>query len=167
MTGINSDRRKFLAASGTALTIAVAGCSGGGDGGDGDDGGSDTRDDVPDAVDSYLSDNDANGYDGTMVDETGNDSVTIEVGAGDNGFAFAPSAVVVDSGTTVTWEWTGEGGNHNVLAGDSSPVSMDAESELNAEEGHTAEHTFEGTDNYLYYCSVHTANGMYGAVVVE
>jgi len=167
MTGINSDRRKFLAASGTALTIAVAGCSGGGDGGDGDDGGSDTRDDVPDAVDSYLNDNSANGYDGTMVDETGSDSVTVEVGTGDNGFGFTPAAVVVDSGTTVTWEWTGEGGQHNVLAADASPVGMDVESELIAEAGHTAEHTFEGTDNYIYVCSVHSANGMHGAVVVE
>ncbi|MFB6141705.1 MAG: halocyanin domain-containing protein, partial [Halosimplex sp.] len=54
-------------------------------------------------------------FDGT-VDRTGQDEVTIRVGAeGNNGnFAFSPAAVRVDPGTKVVWKWTGKGGQHNV-----------------------------------------------------
>lgn len=172
MTGINSDRRKFLAASGTALTIAVAGCSGGGDsGGDdgGDDGSSDGGDDggmggnVPEEVDTYLNDNDANGYDGSVVDETGSSSVTIQVGAGSDGLAFDPAAVRVDSGTEVTWEWTGNGGSHNVAV-NQGPTEFS--SETVGEEGHTFSQTLE-SGNYMYQCDPHATLGMHGAVIVE
>ncbi|ESP90042.1 halocyanin 2 [Candidatus Halobonum tyrrellensis G22] len=30
--------------------------------------------------------------------------------------AFDPAAVAVDAGTTVTWEWTGRGGEQDVVA---------------------------------------------------
>jgi len=165
MTGINSDRRKFLAASGTALTIAVAGCSGGGDSG-GDDGGGDDGGNggsVPEAVDTYLTDNEANGYDGSAVDETGSSSVTISVGTGDQGLAFDPAAVRVDSGTEVTWEWTGNGGSHNVNVQE-GPTTFS--SETVGEEGHTFSQTLE-SGNYMYQCDPHSTLGMHGAVIVE
>jgi halocyanin-like protein len=93
---------------------------------------------------------------------TGEDSVTVEVGAGDNGFAFDPAAIRVDSGTTVTWEWTGEGGQHNVVDEDGK-----FESDLMGEEGATFEYTFENAGNTRYFCRPHKASGMKGGVIVD
>ncbi|OYR76168.1 halocyanin, partial [Halorubrum ezzemoulense] len=36
-------------------------------------------------------------YEGTIMDFTGQDEVTVEVGAGDVGFAFSPAAIRIDS----------------------------------------------------------------------
>ncbi|MXR40332.1 halocyanin domain-containing protein [Halobaculum sp. WSA2] len=102
-------------------------------------------------------------YDG-VVDETGSGSVSVQVGVEANGgaYGFGPAAVRVDPGTTVTWEWTGNGGSHNVAAeGDAS-----FESELVGDGGHTFEHTFEEAGVYRYVCTPHKALGMKGAVVV-
>nr|WP_225334571.1 halocyanin domain-containing protein [Halomicrobium urmianum] len=101
-------------------------------------------------------------FDGT-VDMTGEDSVTVTVGAQGNGgaFAFDPAAVRVDPGTTVTWEWSGDGGSHNVVAEDGS-----FESELVGDAGHTFEQDFEEEGVYRYVCSPHRTMGMKGAVVV-
>jgi len=102
-------------------------------------------------------------YDG-VVDETGSDSVTVEVGTQANGgaYGFGPAAVRIDPGATVTWEWTGNGGSHNVVAeGDAS-----FESELVGDAGYTFEHTFEEAGVYRYACTPHKALGMKGAVVV-
>ena len=52
-------------------------------------------------------------YEGT-VDLRGEDEVVVVVGSGDDGFEFEPPAIMVDPGTTVVWEWTGEGGAHDV-----------------------------------------------------
>jgi halocyanin-like protein len=96
------------------------------------------------------------------VDKTGQEEVTIEVGArGNNGpFAFGPAAVRVDPGTTIVWEWSGEGGLHNVVAEDGA-----FESELVGEAGHTFEFTAE-SGLYKYACSPHKEMGMRGAIVV-
>ncbi|MFC7098924.1 halocyanin domain-containing protein [Halobaculum marinum] len=101
-------------------------------------------------------------YDG-VVDETGSGSVTVQVGSEANGgaYGFSPAAVRVDPGTTVTWEWTGNGGSHNVVDEGGA-----FESELVGESGHTFEHTFEETGVYRYACTPHKAMGMKGAVVV-
>ncbi|MFC7156145.1 hypothetical protein ACFQPA_11885 [Halomarina halobia] len=50
---------------------------------------------------------DANGRDGSgsTVDRRGEEAVTIEVGAGEDGLAFDPVAVHVDPGTRIVWEW--------------------------------------------------------------
>jgi serine/threonine-protein kinase len=174
-----TDRRTFLAAAGvTASTIALAGCSGGdgGDGGDGDggngdggdgDGGMDNGDtSVPDEVDSYLSEEDANLYEGEAADETGSDSVSIAVGAGDVGLAYDPACVRVDSGTEVTWEWTGEGGAHNVVSTDNSATEFNSGEAVDSD-SETFSQTFDSAGNQLYYCTPHRANGKVGAVIVE
>jgi len=57
-------------------------------------------------------------YEGEAVDATGEDSPTVDVGAGDAGLAFDPPALRVSTGTTVTWVRTGQGGGHNVVAED-------------------------------------------------
>ncbi|TQQ79790.1 halocyanin domain-containing protein [Halonotius terrestris] len=106
---------------------------------------------------------DTSNYNGT-VDRRGQDSVTVSVGAGDTGILFDPPAIVVDPGTTVVWEWTGEGGAHNV-----SEENGVFESETIGEAGHTFEHTFgEDTDGeiFRYVCTPHQALGMVGAVAV-
>jgi len=115
------------------------------------------------AIDEYLSD--ADNYDGTVVDATGQDEVTVEVGAEGNGggFAFAPPAVRVESGTTVLWDWVGQGGLHNVVAEDGTFDSGEPASGSD----NTFEYTFSETGTFLYFCSPHKSLGMKGAVVVE
>mgnify|MGYP000002769892 CR=1 FL=1 len=101
-------------------------------------------------------------YDGT-VDATGQDAVTVTVGASGEGgpLIFGPAAVHVDPGTTVTWEWSGEGGQHNVAADDDSFAS-----ELTGEAGFTYSQTFEEAGVVRYVCDPHEPAGMKGAVVV-
>jgi len=173
MTDTELQRRRLLVLSGIAGTTLLAGCSGGGGGdggGDGDTGGDGSDGDgsdggdgdgnVPSEVDDYLSG--AQNYDGSVSDATGEDNPTVDVGAG-SGLAFGPAAIRVSTGTTVTWEWTGQGGGHNVIAEDETFDSGEAVSE----EGTTFEYTFEETGNYLYYCDPHKVSGMKGAVIVE
>lgn len=98
-----------------------------------------------------------------VEDATGQSTVRVRVGAdGNNGaFAFAPPAVRVDPGTTVVWEWTGDGGSHDVAAEDgayASPLHNDA--------GATFEHTFDAEGISYYACTPHEALGMKGAIVV-
>ena len=101
-------------------------------------------------------------YDGT-ADRTGEESVTITVGAaGNNGnFAFGPAAVSVDPGTTVVWKWNGKGGSHDVAAEDGS-----FRSEMVGEKGHTFERTFDAAGVVKYACTPHRAMGMRGVIVV-
>ncbi|ERH13205.1 MAG: hypothetical protein J07HB67_02242 [halophilic archaeon J07HB67] len=44
---------------------------------------------------------------GKYADKRGSDSVTVTVGAGSGGLAFAPRDLWIDAGTEVTFEWTG------------------------------------------------------------
>ncbi|WP_256404829.1 halocyanin domain-containing protein [Haloplanus ruber] len=99
-----------------------------------------------------------------VTDATGQDEVTITVGAEGNGgaFAFGPPAVQIDPGTTVVWEWNGEGGQHNVVAEEGG----DFESDLTAEAGTTFEQTLDSEGVVKYFCQPHRALGMKGVVVV-
>ncbi|WP_396613627.1 halocyanin domain-containing protein (plasmid) [Haloferax sp. S1W] len=101
-------------------------------------------------------------YDG-VADKTGASEVTVTVGSQANGgaFGFGPAAIRIDPGTKVVWEWTGEGGVHDVTAEDGSFGS-----DLVGDAGHTFEHTFDADGVYKYVCSPHAAMGMKGAVVV-
>ena len=107
---------------------------------------------------------DVSNYDGTH-DYRGQDEVTVQVGAGENGLRFGPAAILVDPGATVVWEWTGQGGGHNVVANDGTFDSGSAVSE----EGTTFEHTFDDAgdgDVFNYACGPHQAVGMKGSVAV-
>jgi halocyanin-like protein len=99
-----------------------------------------------------------------VADATGQDEVTITVGAQGNGgnFGFDPAAVQVDPGTTVVWEWNGEGGQHNVVAEEGGEF----ESELVADAGFTFEQTLDSEGVVKYFCQPHRALGMKGVVVV-
>jgi len=72
----------------------------------------------------------------------------------------------VDVGTTVIWEWTGEGGGHNVVS-EADCDFGDLESERTDEAGFTYEYTFDEEGAALYVCEPHRAQGMYGGIVVE
>ncbi|MFO7833424.1 MAG: halocyanin domain-containing protein [Halohasta sp.] len=86
-------------------------------------------------------------------------------GGGPGGVAYSPAGIWIDPGTTVIWEWTGEGGEHNVVTTD-GPAEL--ESELTAESGFTYE--FEFTEDHAgitnYQCEPHASLGMLGAVAV-
>jgi len=103
-------------------------------------------------------------FEGEVVDERGQDEVTVEVGVDNGGqpFGFGPAAVHVDNGTTVRFEWTGEGGAHNVVAEDETFNSGDPV----AEAGVNFEYTFEEDGVYNYFCSPHKALEMKGGIVV-
>ncbi len=165
-------RRRFIkGASTVALTAGIAGCSGDG-GGNGDNGGDNGGDSgngggSPDErLDTFLSEENALLYD-EIEDHTGESSVTVMVGAGDQGTAFDPPAIRITSGTTVTWEWTGQGGGHNVVPAENSDFSDFGESEIIDEEGHTVENTFDETGVALYVCEPHQSLGMVGGIIVE
>ena len=146
------ERRAVLRAAGSiAVTSLLAGCTGARS--PGDDGGDD-----PASVDEWLSD--TGNYDG-VVDMMGENSMTVKVGTrGNNGAnAFAPAAIEVTPGTTVTWEWVD--GYHNVVA--TGDQFSSGEPEQNA----TFEHTFEEVGTVYYYCEPHRSMGMKGAIIVS
>jgi len=141
------------------MAVALAACSGNGNG-NGDGG------DVPQEIDDHLSG--ANGYDGSTVDMTGESEVTVDVGAGSNAIAFDPAAVRISAGTTVVWEWTGEGGGHNVASVEESASEFTSGDDYVEEAGYTYEQSFDSTGVQLYVCEPHMAQGMKGAIdVVE
>jgi halocyanin-like protein len=126
----------------------------GGDGGNGIEGDTEAE---PTAI----------GQDGGATNLTGQDEVTVEVGAGGSGFKFDPADVVVDEGTTVRWVWTGRGGQHNVVESDGEEPLGNAsfESEL-ADGDNEFTHTFNQPGSYDYVCAVHLAQDMVGNVEV-
>jgi halocyanin-like protein len=144
------DRRTVLRGiGGLAVAGGLAGCGGGSGGGSGG------------GVEGYLS---QTGNFDSIQDLTGNSSITVSVGSRGNGghYAFSPAAIRIETGTSVTWEWTGRGSQHNVVH-----EGGDFESALIAEQGYTFEHTFQDAGEYLYYCTPHLGYGMKGAIVVE
>lgn len=167
-------RRRFLGVTATSIVAGLAGCSSGSadensddsdpttadSGSSGNDGGNGGSGGAPDFGGWF--DNVSN-FDG-VVDKTGHPEVSVEVGAQGNGggYAFAPAAIRVDAGTTVTWKWTGDGGMHNVVA-----EGGEFESELKSEAGATFSHAFDAAGTFTYKCVPHEAMGMKGAVVVE
>jgi halocyanin-like protein len=156
------DRRRFLAAVGGLTGVGLAGCSQ-----SGPDGTVTTLEPTAEPTttsgDSRFGQWFANTatFEG-VVDRTGQAEVAVAVGAGDEGLLFAPAAVRVDAGTAVTWEWTGDGGQHNVA--DQGDLF---ESEITDAAGFTFTYTFEDPGTVLYFCVPHRSVGMRGAVVVE
>jgi len=104
------------------------------------------------------------GVDGGFLDARGESEVTVLVGTDGNSgsFAFDPAGLWIDPGTTVTWEWTGNGGGHNVNAQSGGSFLSDTV----AEAGYTFSHTFEEGGIATYQCDPHASLGMKGAIAV-
>lgn len=97
----------------------------------------------------------------TIEDRTGEREVVVKVGAG-NGLTYAPAAVRVDPGTTIRWEWTGNGGLHDVAF-----VNAEINTSLHGEQGAEYTYTFAEPGEYRYQCTPHASVGMRGVVIVE
>jgi halocyanin-like protein len=163
----------MVRATGVVVALGLAGCSDGGDGG--------TPTDEPDSpdpdIDEWLTETELGGaadnYDGTILDRTGRETVTVMVGAEGNGggFAFEPAAVLVSAGTEVRWEWTGEGNPHNVEALPEEQLGVsDYEFSSGEPEGGSGvkfTRTMEDSGIALYHCEPHFSLGMKGAVEVR
>jgi len=93
--------------------------------------------------------------------------VTVQVGAGDSGLAFDATKLWVDPGTTITFEWTGNGGAHNVQNVE-GPASLDSGDPV-GEEGATYDE-YETSEEDVgithYHCVPHTAVGMHAGLAV-
>ncbi|MBX0295696.1 halocyanin domain-containing protein [Haloarcula nitratireducens] len=174
-------RRQVLQTAAAVGVVGAAGC-GGGDGGDGSDGGGGSGDasvppeDYP-SIDEWLTETAIGGaddtYAGSLTDHRDNASLTVDVGAegNDGNFAYAPSAVVVSTGTEVRWNWTGEGNPHNVEA---LPEEQLGESDYEFSSGEAVggsgvkyTRTLEESGVALYHCEPHLSLGMKGGIAVE
>lgn len=152
------DRRTVIRGVGSlALVGSLAGCTTDGNGGDGGNG--DGFSPPQEALD-YLED--VPNYE-SFEDLTGQSSVTVDVGGEpNNNWSFVPPAVRISTGTTVVWEWTGDGSSHNVV-----DEGGGFESEITDEAGATFEETFDSTGVVRYFCMPHKSAGMKGVIVVE
>ena len=175
-----TSRRAALRATGTAVAVGLAGGSGNGggeDNGDGNGDGTPFPSSAYPAIDEWLTETEVGGstdnYDGTLLDRTGQDTLTVDVGAEGNGgaFAFGPPAVVVSTGTEVEWSWTGEGGLHNVEA---LPTEQLGESDYEFSSGEPVDatgvqytRTLDETGIVLYHCEPHLSLGMKGGIAVR
>lgn len=135
-------RRRTLTAASSAILAGLAGCTGG---------------DSDGPYDGWL--DGANNFE-TVVDNTDTATMTIDVGA-PSPYAFDPAAVRISPETTVVWEWTGRGGQHNIVAGDRA-----FQSDYYLEAGNTFEYTFTEPGVYKYYCTPHQTQGMLGVIEV-
>jgi halocyanin-like protein len=197
-TDSQGSRRRFLTVAGTVAAVALAGCSGGGgDGGEPTTTGGMTDEgtatpeptttggmpegetidgsEYPD-VDEWLTTDEVGApddtYDGTILNLSGQDMVEVAVGAPGNGgdFAFSPSAIAVDAGTTVSWVWTGNGGAHSVDAEPDEQLDVSDYEFVSGpavdEAGTEFSFVFNEPGLALYHCEPHLSVGMKGAIVV-
>ena len=121
------------------------------------------EDNLDEAVEAQQYLDDANGFDGSILDLTGEPVAVVKVGGpqdSDWTFAFASPAIRVDPGTTVRWEWN-NGSAHSVTAVDGTFDSgvRDGTDEM-------FRRTFDDPGASLYYCKPHRERGMKGAVIV-
>ena len=154
-------RRDFLR-SASAISVgglaALAGCSNGGS----DNNGDGTY--VPQEPNYQGWFENVSNYKGT-VEARGQSEFRITVGAkGSNGFYYyGPPAVAVSPDTTVTWEWNGKGGTHNVVSTSGAFTS----GQLVDDKGHTFTTELANPGVYRYFCSPHQSLGMKGVVFVS
>lgn len=99
----------------------------------------------------------------TVLDETGQERITVRVGTQGNGgnFAFSPPAIAIDPGTTVVWRWEQKAGALNLAAKDGSFWT-----DFGAAEGDTFEWTFTDNEVVKYSSPSYEALGMKGLIVV-
>jgi plastocyanin len=107
---------------------------------------------------------DPNGFDG-VVDARGQGDVTVSVGASPNGRALDPAVVLVDRGTTVTWDWVADSGEHYVVERQRLENDPDTVPDPRAAP-YSESTTFDLIGMTRHACYAHHDAGMHGAVVV-
>ncbi|WP_424004114.1 halocyanin domain-containing protein [Haloarcula salina] len=170
----SSTRRRFLASTALSTLAVTAGCVSSGDSSrSGSPNGTatdtdtptptDTPEPTPESLDDWLAD--ANGYDGGEPQRFGPRArPTVMVGEPtDDGLAFDPPVIEVPPMTNVRWDWTGHGGQQNVVALDGTFDS----GRTNAQRGTGYHYIFEETGEYRYVSEPHRDEGMKGAVIVK
>ncbi|WP_415382737.1 plastocyanin/azurin family copper-binding protein [Halosimplex sp. TS25] len=158
------NRRDFLRTAGGAAGGASAAAVGAGTAAAAQEEGGGGGGSVQPVWPSYV--DDAAG--GEYQDLRGESEVSIEVGVGSSGFAFAPTKVWVDPGTTVNFEFVTP--SHNVKPNE-QPEGGSLDGTEGGEfdtvpEGETYSATLETGGMYTYYCGPHEGQGMKGAVAV-
>jgi len=157
-------RRQYLQGSALAGLMGLAGCLSAGNSGQavgGDPQVSDTTAST-EPLEDWLAD--ANGYDGSTRRYSQRDRPTVFVGESIDGeLAFAPPVIEVPPQTTVRWDWTGHGGQHNVVALDGTFDS----GRTNAQPGTGYHYFFDDPGEYRYVSEPHRDDGMKGVVIVS
>ncbi len=148
-------RRRLVRSVGTTIAaIGLAGCAG-------TDGTSKTTESNTDSESTDDEDIDAEEF----TDLTDKEAATVDVG-GSDGLSFAPAEILISTGTTVTWEWSSQSGDHNVIETEGVFKSHE-DGGTTDEAGHTFSYTFEEAGTYEYECVPHRSVGMTGTVRVE
>jgi halocyanin-like protein len=172
-----STRRQFLTGTGLAALAVTAGCvSSGSSSEPGAETGTEaatateiatatetaTPESTPESLDDWLAD--ANGYDGETRRYGPQSRPTIMLGEEtDGGLGFSPPAIEVPPMTNVRWDWTGHGGQQNVVALDGTFDS----GRTNAQSGTMYHYFFEEPGEYRYVSEPHRDEGMKGAIIVK
>ena len=158
-------RRQYLQASTVAGLVGLAGCLSTGDSGQtvGDESSETSASAAPtESLEEWLAD--ANGYDGEKRRYSPSDQPTVSVGEPIDGeLAFTPAVIEIPPRTTVQWEWTGHGGQHNVVSLD-GPFDS---GRTNAQPGTAYHYFFEEPGTYRFVSEPHRDEGMKGAVIVR
>lgn len=118
---------------------------------------------------------DTSNFTGTTSDAREVEEIVVEVGVegNDGPNAFGPPAILVEPGTTVTFQWTGNGFHNVIHQPNTDPDRSEELFNSNDEFGSAVESpgspwefTFEEAGLYPYYCGPHQSLGMQGIVVV-
>ena len=106
--------------------------------------------------------------------DVGGQTFDVTVGPLGNEFSFLPAAVNIRVGDTVRWTWASD--FHSVTSGEKcfapdgrfcSPDNMHCEAGTLNNTGFVYEFTFTQAGTYSYFCFLHCAAGMTGAVTVR
>jgi len=153
-------RRKFLQQFGTVSAIGLSGCVDQGRPSSTEAGEVGNGDKIP--IYHWLSD--VENFD-KFKDKRKSENVKIKVGVDNGGepVGFGPPAIIIEPNTTITWEWTGRGGEHTVT----EEHNRDFRSESTAEEGFTFSITYTGETNIWYYCENHREDEMKGGIILD
>lgn len=119
--------------------------------------------DVPERIHEHVIT--ARGYDGSIEDRTGEEEIEVFVGFGEDGLAFEPPVIRIETGTTLRFLWTGVGGAHNVVARPESDAQFSSGEEVDTADKEF-EHTFEDAGIGTYWCTPHRATGMRGGIEI-
>jgi plastocyanin len=108
----------------------------------------------------------ANGYKDASdaVDKRGQNEVTIDVGVGTDGHTLDPPVVIVDRGTKITWQWSGDE-KHYILR--QERVRDDPSTVPDLKKEHSESKTLDHIGFYRYACYAHHDKGMRGSVIVR